>query len=125
MDTLWEIVNGIHEVTGINIIRNNSRKSDVVDAKRVYSLLATSRTEETSQSIGDYVGRNRSLISHHKKKGKDYLQTDKIFKILYQKCIERIESLKDPPYIKKRILDLEKETIRYKKILQKKEINVT
>ena len=125
MDTLKEIVNGIQEVIGINIIQNNSRKSEVVDAKRVYSLLATSRTKETSQSIGDYVGRNRSLISHHKKKGKDYLETDKNFKILYEKCVERIESLKDPPYIKKRISDLEIKTIKYKKILQKIEINVT
>ena len=119
MDTLKEIVNGIHEVTGINIIQNDSRKSDVVDAKRMYSLLAILRTKETSSSIGAYIGRNRSLISHHKKKGRDYLETDKKFKILYKKCIEKIESLKDPPYIKKRISDLEIETNKYKQILQK------
>ena len=119
MDTLKEITYAIQEVTGINIIRNESRKSEVVDAKRIYSLLAYQRTHETWGSIGDYINRSHSLMMHHKNKGLDYLETDKSFKKLYKRCVNKIESLKDKSYIKNKISQLETETIKYKKFLQK------
>ena len=119
MDTLNEITYSIQEVTGINIIQNDSRKTAVVDAKKIYSLLAFQRTNEKWENIGDHIDRSHSLMMHHKNKGLDYLENDKAFKKLYEKCIDKIESLKDESYIKNKINQLENETIKYKKILQK------
>ena len=119
MYTLKEITYAIQEVTGINIIRNDSRKSEVVDANRIYSLLAFQRTHEKWEVIGDYIDRSHSLMIHHKNRGLDYLKTDKSFKNIYERCIYKIESLKDKSYIKDKIAELENETIKYKKILQK------
>jgi len=119
MYTLKEITYAIQEVTGINIIRNDSRKSEVVDAKRIYSLLAFQRTHEKWEVIGDHIDRSHSLMIHHKNRGLDYLKIDKSFKNIYERCIYKIESLKDKSYIKDKIAELENETIKYKKILQK------
>ena len=117
MHNLKEIVHGILETTGINVVNNDSRKSDDVDAKRVYSLLA-SHTFETWEGIGRHVHKSHSLMMHHKQKGLDYLQTDKAFKKLYSECIKTIEKFKSEPYIKQKITELESETIKYKRILQ-------
>jgi chromosomal replication initiation ATPase DnaA len=119
MDTLKEITYAIHRVTGVNVIKNDSRKSEIVDAKRVYSLLASRRTNESLRTIGDYIGKNHDLIIYHKNKGLDYLETDKSFKKLYKRCVNKIESFKDKSYIKNKISQLETETIKYKKFLQK------
>jgi len=117
MNSLKEIAHGILETTGINVINNHSRKSNVVDAKRVYCLLA-SQTLETWVVIGNYVNKSHSLVMHHKQKGLDYLETDKAFKKLYSECIKNIEKFKSEPYIKRKIAELESETIKYKRILQ-------
>ena len=119
MDTLKEITYAIYKVTGINVIQNDSRKSKIVDAKRVYSLLASRRTNESWGGIGNYINMSHSLMIHHKNKGLDYLETDKSFKKLYNQCIDKIESFKDKSYIKNKISQLEIETKKYKKILQK------
>ena len=117
MDSLKEITYAIHRVTGINVIQNDSRKSEIVDAKRVYSLLASRRTNESWGNIGEYIGMSHSLMIHHKNKGLDYLETDKSFKKLYNQCIDKIESFKSEPYIKRKIAELETEIIKYKRHL--------
>ena len=60
----------------------------IVDAKKIYSLLARNLTKYSFREIGEEINiNNATLIIYYVKKAKGHLKYEKLFKKNYNECI--------------------------------------
>jgi chromosomal replication initiation ATPase DnaA len=88
MEALEKIANVVSEITGIDIIQENSRKREVVDAKRIYGHLARKLTVFSDEQIGELIGKDRCTIIHYRRTSEGLLESDKEYHNAYNQCLE-------------------------------------
>lgn len=63
METLYKICDVVHRETGVDIILQNARTRNVVDAKRIYSKIARDLTKYSFDKIGKVVNKNHATVA--------------------------------------------------------------
>ena len=105
---LKKIVEAIFKVTGIDLKTAKGRKAKIADAKKIYFYIALRKAEMTLQDSAKYIGMDHSSAVHNNKKCADFLETDKIFKDIFDKVLKKIVFI----YTKKELRDIAAETLR-------------
>lgn len=79
--TLSEIMEIVCSTLEIDIqdFKSKSRKSNIVDGRRMYSYLSKKLTNNSLKSLGEAINRNHSSIIHLVKTCENYMETDKVF----------------------------------------------
>ena len=92
---LQKISEIIKENTGVDVKTNKSRRRNVVDAKKIYAILARKKTPFTTTKIGNFIGVDHSTIIHYSQSFKGLLKSDKEFKYLYEICLIEMLNFND------------------------------
>lgn len=113
---LQKISEIIKRNTGVDIQTNKSRRRNVVDAKKIYAIIARKKTPFTTTQIGDFIGVNYSTIIHYSQSFKGLLKSDIDFKSLYEICLIEVDNLSD---IDSMLIELKYHYKKYKYYLNK------
>lgn len=87
----------IEKNTGITKfeIKQKSRKREIINAKRIYSMLMYNYTDATLSAIGLLLGgHDHSSIIHHQNSLNDLIVWDKEYKSVYENCELALSSIK-------------------------------
>lgn len=88
----------IEKNTGITKfqIKQKSRKREIINAKRIYSMLMYNYTDSTLATIGLLLGgHDHSSIIHHLNSLNDLIIWDSDYKKVYQNCELAVSSIKN------------------------------
>lgn len=88
----------IEKNTGITKleIKKKSRKREIINAKRIYSMLMYNYTDSTLVTIGLLLGgHDHSSIIHHLNSLNDIIVWDNDYKKVYQNCELAVSSIKN------------------------------
>lgn len=76
----------VQENTGF-IINTKSRNRDLVDAKKIFSLLSRKKTKSGFREIGEVLGLNHATVMHHCRTAENLLDYDPVFSKKYFRCL--------------------------------------
>ena len=96
MNNLLQIQNTVENYFNLSTIQTEREKDNtvVVDAKKIYSLLARNLTKYSFREIGENIGiDNHSLIIHYTKKAKGHCKYEKGFKKIYDSCKNKLSKV--------------------------------
>jgi len=82
MNDLQKIADLVCESFGIEfsqLLKKSGQKRQIVEARRLYSYVAKSYTNDTWESIASYIGFNHSTSMFHFSKFKDYINEPTIY----------------------------------------------
>lgn len=65
-------------------LKGKSRKRDLVDARKIFCLIARDLTEESLEYIGSYIGKDHSTVIYACKKCEDHIVEDDRFRRKYE-----------------------------------------
>lgn len=72
-------------------IMEPSRRRIVIDARRVYCMLARKLTDETFQTIGAYIDKHHTTVMHMVNSYDDITQYDLSMKLIYDACLKELD----------------------------------
>ena len=93
MNLLKQIYNVVVAVTEVDFIRDKRRNRDLADARIIFGSLSRLMTKETTSSIGDFMGRNHSSVTHYFNKADHLKKYDEKFRDKYENCLKEIDSI--------------------------------
>lgn len=91
MKILQNILESVQKETGVDLIRNKSRKRHIVDAKRIYGYIARSVTRYSLNEIAMFINKDHATILHYVRTAGDFIATDKDFEALYYRCLKGVD----------------------------------
>jgi len=123
MKPLHEIINIIKEVTGVDIIKNTSRKREVTDARKIYFHLAKQLNIYSLEEIGEPLGYNHASVLYNCKECENLIQTDPSFyktsERIKTECIRILSKLNRIEFLRKKYLHHKVKADAYSKRIQK------
>ena len=94
MDYLDYIAGIIKEHLNVDVTKETSRKTYIVDARKIFCDLARDLTLYSYSEIGDYIKKNHATVIHLKNSSENLKEFDKNYLKKYNLCLYFIN--KDP-----------------------------
>ena len=95
MNNLPQIQKAVENYFNLPTIQTEREKDNtvVVDAKKIYSLLARNLTNYSFRIIGENIGiDNHTLILYYIKKARGHCEYEKDFQQIYDNCLINLET---------------------------------
>ena len=90
MDYLDFIAEIIKEHLKIDVIKDNSRRINVIDAKKIFCELARELTLYSYADIGMYINKNHATVIHLRKCSQNLREFDKDYLKKYNICLYHV-----------------------------------
>lgn len=79
----------VEETLHVEIGTKTSRR-DIVDARRIFTLIAFKNSKPKLKEIGELTGKDHAMAIHYRRSGKDLLKVDSSFRAKYNMVLEQL-----------------------------------